>query len=74
MAALRRAAGPALLAGGTADQYWDGPIARSVTGDVVEIDGADHAMFVPGPLAACTTVLGEVLTAVESFLDHTAWP
>jgi predicted alpha/beta-hydrolase family hydrolase len=72
--ALRRATGPSLLAGGTADQFWDGPVARSVTGDVVEVDGADHAMFVPGPLAACTAVLGEVLTAVESFLDHAVWP
>lgn len=72
--ALRRAAGPCLLAGGTADQFWDGRIARSVTEDVVEINDADNAMFVPGPLAACTTVLGEVLTAVEKFLDHAVWP
>jgi hypothetical protein len=49
VAALRRATGPTLLAGGTADQFWDGPVARSVTADVVEVDGADHAMFVPGP-------------------------
>jgi hypothetical protein len=71
--ALRRATGPSLLAGGTADPYWDGPVARSVTEDVVEIKDADHAMFVPGPLAACTTVLGEVLTAVERFLDKAVW-
>jgi hypothetical protein len=31
-------------------------------------------MFMPGPLAACTAVLGEVLTAVESFLDRAVWP
>jgi hypothetical protein len=72
--ALSRATGPALLAGGTADQFWNGPIARSITEDVIEIDGADHAMVVPGPLAACTRVLGEILTAVELFLDHTVWP
>jgi hypothetical protein len=31
VAALRRAEGPCLLAGGTGDQFWDGQIARSVT-------------------------------------------
>jgi hypothetical protein len=69
VAALRRATGPCLLAGGTADQFWDGAIARSVSEHVVEIDGADHGMFLPGPLAASAAVLGQVITAVEEFLD-----
>jgi len=73
-AALRRAPGPCLLVGGTADQYWDGQTARSITPDVVEIEGADHGMFLPGQLAASATVLGQVITAVEDFLDHTVWP
>jgi hypothetical protein len=70
VAALRRATGPCLLVGGTADQFWDGPTARSLTPDVVEIDGADHRMFVPGPLAASAAALGQVITAVEDFLDR----
>jgi len=74
VAALRRATGPCLLVGGTADQYWDGQTARSATPDVVEIDGADHGMFVPGWLAASATVLGQVTTAVEDFLDRIVWP
>lgn len=74
VAALRRATGPFLLVGGTADQLWDGQIARSLTPDVVEIDDADHGMFVPGPLAASAAVLGQVMTAVEDFLDHRVWP
>ena len=74
VAALRRATGPFLLAGGTADPYWDGRIARSLTAEVAEIDGADHAMFVPGPVSASTAVLGQVLTAVEDFLDRAVWP
>jgi hypothetical protein len=72
--ALGRARGPVLLAGGTADPYWDGRIARSVTPDVVEISGADHSMLVPGRLSASAAVLGQVLTAVEDFLDHSEWP
>ena len=74
VAALGRATGPFLLVGGTADPYWDGDVARSLAGDMVEIDGADHSMFMPGRLSATAAVLGQVLTAVEEFLDHTVWP
>jgi predicted alpha/beta-hydrolase family hydrolase len=74
VAALRRTRAPCLLVGGTADQFWDGRVARSVTADVVEIDGADHGMFVPGTLGASAAVLGHVITAVEDFLDRVVWP
>jgi pimeloyl-ACP methyl ester carboxylesterase len=71
--ALKRATAPCLLVGGTADTLWDGTIARSVTSRVVEIEGADHGMFVPGDLAASAAVLGQVMTAVEQFLDDVVW-
>jgi len=58
VAALRRATGPCLLVGGTADRFWDGPTARSLPGEVVEVDGADHGMFVPGRMATSAAVLG----------------
>jgi hypothetical protein len=70
VAALRRARAPCLLVGGTADRFWDGHAARSLGADVLEIDGADHGMFVPGRLAASAVVLGRVVTAVEDFLDR----
>jgi hypothetical protein len=73
VAALRRATGPCLLVGGTADPYWDGETARSLAADVVEIESADHAMVVPGRLAASAAALGQVITAVEDFLDHVIW-
>ena len=73
VAALRRATGPCLLVGGTADRFWDGQAARSLPAEVVEVDGADHGMFVPGRLASSAAVLGQVITAVEGFLDH-LWP
>jgi pimeloyl-ACP methyl ester carboxylesterase len=73
-AALRRATGPCLVVGGTADPFWDGRAARSLPAEVIEIDGADHSMFVPGRLAASAAALGEVITAVEDFLDHVVWP
>lgn len=71
--ALRRATAPCLLVGGTADRFWDGPAARSITPHVVEVAGADHGMFVPGELSASAAVLGQVMTAVEQFLDHVVW-
>jgi len=74
VAALRRAPGSCLLVGGSADQLWDGQTARSLSPDVVEIDGADHGLFVPGRLVASATVLGQVITALEDFLDHVVWP
>ena len=74
VAAMRRAPAPCLLVGGTGDQVWDGRLARSLSPEVVELDGADHGMFVPGPLAASAAALGQVITAVEDFLDHVAWP
>lgn len=72
--ALRRATAPLLLVGGTADPVWDGPAARSITPHVLEIDGADHGMFIPGPLSASAAVLGQVTSAIEDFLDRQVWP
>ncbi len=37
------------------------------------VDRADHGMYVPGPLAASTAVLGQVATAAEKFLDDVIW-
>lgn len=74
VSALRAAAGPCLLVGGTADPLWDGGIARLITPYVLEVEGADHGMFVSGPLSGSAGVLGQVITAVEEFLDRVAWP
>ncbi|MFC7545128.1 alpha/beta hydrolase [Plantactinospora sp. GCM10030261] len=73
LAGLRRATAPVLLIGGTADKRWDGDVARQLTPHVLEVAGADHGMYVPGPLAGSTEVLGRVVTAVEDFLDYVVW-
>jgi pimeloyl-ACP methyl ester carboxylesterase len=72
--ALRRSSAPFLLIGGTADPSWDGDLARSLTPHVFEAPGADHGLYVPGPLAASAAVLGQMATAVEQFLDDVIWP
>jgi pimeloyl-ACP methyl ester carboxylesterase len=42
--ALRRRTAPALLIGGTEDPMWNGRIAREITDDVLELEGADHGL------------------------------
>jgi pimeloyl-ACP methyl ester carboxylesterase len=73
-AALGRATVPFLLVGGTADAMWNGVLARRLSPYVLEVEGADHGMYVPGPLTDSITVLGRVVTAVEDFLDMINWP
>lgn len=74
VSALRGATAPCLLIGGTADPVWDGRLARELSPFLLEIDGADHGMYVPGPLAASAQALGRVATAAENFLDSVVWP
>jgi pimeloyl-ACP methyl ester carboxylesterase len=72
--ALGRATAPILLVGGTADELWDGDLARRLSPHVLEVEGADHGMYVPGPLTESIAVLGRVVVAVEEFLDAIGWP
>jgi pimeloyl-ACP methyl ester carboxylesterase len=41
---LRRRTAPALLVGGTEDPLWDGALARELSEDVLELEGADHGL------------------------------
>jgi hypothetical protein len=41
---LRRKTAPALLVGGTNDPAWDGPRARELGDEVLELEGADHGL------------------------------
>ncbi len=60
------------LHGAAADQFWDGRIARSLSTELLEIEDADHGLFVPGPLAASAVIPGQVITAVEDSIDRLA--
>jgi alpha-beta hydrolase superfamily lysophospholipase len=59
---------PVLLVGGTADDLWSGSTAGRLGCEVVEIEGADHAMAMPGDAVATAQVHAEVALAVERFL------
>jgi hypothetical protein len=73
-AALERASAPFLLVGGVADRFWEGALARRRSPHLLEVEGADHNMHVPGPLTDSIAVLGRVVIAIEEFLDTTDWP
>ncbi|MGA3538676.1 hypothetical protein ACK8GE_05180 [Micromonosporaceae bacterium DT194] len=60
--------------GGTADTHWNGDVARRLLPHVLEVPGADHGMYVPGPLTDSIAVLGRIVVAVEEFLDAIDWP
>jgi pimeloyl-ACP methyl ester carboxylesterase len=68
-AAMGRATAPFLLVGGTADPYWDPAAARRLSPHVLEVDGADHGMVVPGPVSASVAVLAQVVEAMDEFFD-----
>lgn len=72
--ALRRSTALFLLVGGTADPMWISALARELSPYVLEVEGADHSVYVPGRLSASAGVLGQVATAVEDFLDNVVWP
>ncbi|HEX6871956.1 MAG TPA: alpha/beta hydrolase [Micromonosporaceae bacterium] len=71
--ALRSTTAPFLLVGGTADRSWDADLARELTPHVLSVDGADHGMYIPGPLRGSIEVLAQVVDAVEVFLDDIGW-
>ena len=72
--AMERATAPFLLVGGTADSWWDGMTARRLTPYVLEVEGADHGMFVAGAVTDSIAVLARMVTAVDQFLDSLGWP
>ena len=72
--ALAQSTAPFLLVGGTADPLWDGAVARALTPHVVELEGADHGLFLPGPLELSAHNIAVLATASERFLDEIVWP
>jgi pimeloyl-ACP methyl ester carboxylesterase len=72
--AVEQTAAPCLIVGGSSDPLWDEPRARSLSPYVVEVPGADHGLHRPGSVTETIAVMGDVIAAVEAFLDETVWP
>jgi hypothetical protein len=72
-AAMGRATAPCLIVGGTGDAMWDSALAHRLSRHVLEIEGADHGMSVPGPLTETIAVLDRVVVEMDGFLDTIDW-
>jgi hypothetical protein len=66
---LARAQRPNLLVGGTADSLWDATaIPSNPMLEVLELEGVDHALQVPGQPAGSLDALSQMTRAVQRFL------
>jgi hypothetical protein len=59
---------PALLVGGTADESWDSGLATRAGHAVLELEGADHALQIPGDPIASIDGLRRVVERLDSFV------
>ncbi len=66
--ALTRNLGRQLLIGGTRDPAWDLRVAHTTGGDVIEIEGGDHAMFAPNAVRTAELHV-EVTRAIDEWLQ-----
>ena len=57
---------PALFVGGTADESWQADRARGA-GTVVEIEGGNHGLEIPGDWSASWSALGKTMNALSEF-------
>lgn len=69
--AISRSTAPLLLVGGSVDPAWDGDFARSVrSAEVLEIDGADHSLALPGNALASLEALRRYVEVLRSFAER----
>ena len=64
-AALGSLPAGSLLAGGTADATWDGDVAAASGLPVLQIEGGDHLLEIPGDVHRSVAALARVVTAVS---------
>ena len=57
-----------LMVGGTADDSWDGNIARASGQQVLELPGADHGLEVQGNPLASVGLLAEIIATMTQFV------
>lgn len=67
--ALSTPGGRHLVLGGGADFMWVSSVASGLPGDVVEIEGGDHSMCVPGDAARSAELHAEVVRRIDVWLD-----
>ena len=67
---LRAESIPVLLVGGTADDLWSRDVAKQLDCDLLEVEDADHGMYVDGDVVRSAEVHLEVARSIDSFLGR----
>jgi hypothetical protein len=67
--ALKAVTGKTLLVGGTADEVWVSSVANASGLQVLEMQGADHGLEIPGDPLASVGLLHELLSTMNSFVE-----
>lgn len=68
--ALSRVTSKTLLVGGTADDSWNGDIAKASGQQVLELLDADHGLEIPGDPLASVGLLKEIVVAITLFVEN----
>jgi pimeloyl-ACP methyl ester carboxylesterase len=68
-AGFERLSAPALLVGGTSDESWDGEVARRAGHEVLELEGANHALQIEGDPLASVDALRVVTARIDEFVS-----
>lgn len=69
-AGFDRLSAPALLVGGTADESWDGEVARRAGHEVLELEGANHSLQIEGDPLGSVDALRQVVVRTEAFIEE----
>jgi hypothetical protein len=67
-AALAAEGGPALIIGGTGDDLWDRVAATRSRGEVITIEGGDHALHLAGDVLGSIEALSRITTGMDTFV------
>ena len=69
IAALKSVTRKTLLVGGTADNFWNGDVARASGQQVLEIPGANHDLEISGNPLASVGILNDLVAAMTLFIE-----
>jgi hypothetical protein len=67
-AGFEQLSAPALLVGGTADESWDGEVARRAGHEALELQGADHSLQIEGDPLGSVDALRRVVERMDAFV------
>jgi hypothetical protein len=67
---LSRASAPSALVGGTADEEWVSAVAATLPATILQLDGADHGLELPGDALGSVGLLKQTVGFTGAFVDQ----